>query len=195
VDAAVPCRWLSRGNKNLRLFNQSGVWQVSDLGSTNGFFLDGARLQLQQPVALTKGETVLEVGKAGQAQAPAWLCFRVGARNAVELSFGMHGEEQTSAHLKWLFFYHEASVRDEPPASFVAANGGADFAADLSFRNRGLWITPTLGSSVTIGGHEFFQTTPLAPGCDLNINGAAWRIEKFQAATAEAQFIPLTATA
>ena len=45
ADVAIPCRWLSRGTKNLRLYRDKGRWMVSDLGSTNGHFLDGVRLK------------------------------------------------------------------------------------------------------------------------------------------------------
>ena len=45
ADVTIPCRWLSRGTKNLRLYRDKGRWMVSDLGSTNGHFLDGVRLK------------------------------------------------------------------------------------------------------------------------------------------------------
>ena len=55
ADVAIPCRWLSRGAKNLRLQMQDGQWHASDLGSTNGHFLDGKRLQANVPVPLPRG--------------------------------------------------------------------------------------------------------------------------------------------
>ncbi len=51
--------------RHLRLFLREGSWWVEDLGSTNGTFLDAARLTTAQPVGvgsvLRIGRTALEL--------------------------------------------------------------------------------------------------------------------------------------
>ena len=168
---------------------------ISDLGSTNGHFVDGVRLVPQQPLVLANGEILLEIGKTDAEPAPAWLRFRVSASNAVELSFGEQSEEEAGAGLKWLFVHKVASVGCAPQASLVVANSGADFAAELSFHNQGLWITPRQSRSVQIDGHEFSQATPLPIGCELRVGAAAWRIEKSRPIAAKPQSVPATAIA
>src|SRR3954468_7079260 len=86
ADVTIPCRWLSRGAKNLRLYRDQDRWMVSDLGSTNGHFLNGKRLKPNEGVLLGEGDTVLEVGKTGSEPAPAWLRFQVGRSGAVQVS-------------------------------------------------------------------------------------------------------------
>jgi EAL domain-containing protein (putative c-di-GMP-specific phosphodiesterase class I) len=191
ADAAIPCRWLSRGNKNLKLFNLKGIWQISDLGSTNGHFVDGVRLEPQQPFALAEGETLVEIGKTGSEPAPAWLLFRISASNAVELTFGVHAEEQTDAQ-SWLFI-HDMAGADQDTVAVADAVGFA--LDDLSFHNRGLWITPRPGSTVQIGGHEFSQAVPLPVGCDVKFGATQWRVEKSPHSAPRPQSVPATAIA
>ena len=51
--------------RHARVFNRAGAWHAEDLGSTNGTFLDGARLVAAQPLRLGStlriGRTVIEV--------------------------------------------------------------------------------------------------------------------------------------
>ena len=51
--------------RHARVFNRVGAWHAEDLGSTNGTFLDGARLTTAQPLRLGStlriGRTVIEV--------------------------------------------------------------------------------------------------------------------------------------
>jgi hypothetical protein len=51
--------------RHARVFNRAGVWHAEDLGSTNGTFLDGARLTTAQPLrvgaTMRIGRTVIEV--------------------------------------------------------------------------------------------------------------------------------------
>jgi len=43
---AIPCRWLSRGAKNLKLYRDQGRWMVTDLGSTNHVFVNGEQAEV-----------------------------------------------------------------------------------------------------------------------------------------------------
>jgi EAL domain-containing protein (putative c-di-GMP-specific phosphodiesterase class I) len=192
ADIAVPCRWLSRGPKNLRLFHEDGAWRVCDLGSTNGHFHQGTRLLPDQPLALPPGETVLEIGKIGSQPAPAWLRFKVSGKGALELSYGTIEPDPVSDSRRWLLFCDEFSVGRDPEACLISPAADAAFAADVSSRNGGLWITPRAGRTVRIGPYEFSQVVPLPVGAEVQIGTLAWQTaEAFTSSTAD----PVKATA
>lgn len=176
ADIAVPCRWLSRGAKNLKLFHDGAAWQVCDLGSTNGHFHNGTRLLPNQAITLPEGETVLEVGRVDDQPAPAWLQFKVSG-NAVELSYGGTDPDPVSATRRWLVFRETLAFAE---------------TADIVARNGGLWVRPRAGRSVGVGPHDFSATVPLILGAELRIGAQAWQAAPaFTTPTSE----PIKATA
>jgi EAL domain-containing protein (putative c-di-GMP-specific phosphodiesterase class I) len=178
ADITIPCRWLSRGTRNLRLSRENGQWVACDLGSTNGHFHNGVRLAANQPMCLPDGETLLEVGKTDAGPAPAWLKLRVTHEGALELTFGMPGGGEDAAEgQKWLLVPEEASIGRDGAAALVIADSAADFVADIGWRNGGLWLTPRPGCAVTVGGNEFVQPLPLPASCDASFGAACWRVE------------------
>jgi EAL domain-containing protein (putative c-di-GMP-specific phosphodiesterase class I) len=197
ADITIPCRWLSRGTKNLRLSYENGQWLACDLGSTNGHFMDGVRLPANKPTPLPEGETLLEVGKTGNEPAPAWLKLRITPEGAAVLTFGMPGSEDDTAIAgqKWLLVQREASLGKSPQAALTIADSAADFAADIGWRKDGLWLTPRSGGSITVGGHEFSQSLPLPSGCDVSFGVAVWRVEKDKASLPKARVSSSPATA
>jgi len=174
ADVTIPCRWLSRGTKNLRLYRDKGRWMVSDMGSTNGHFLDGLRLKLREGVALPEGETVLEVGKNGAEPAPAWLRFCVTHSGAVELTFGMANDEDRtiSANQKWMLFHPDSGQENDATA---AHEPGFD---SLVWRHGGFWLMPPAGSTIKLAGHEFSRSVPLPAGCDVTLGASVWRTDQ-----------------
>ncbi len=192
ADVIIPCRWLSRGTKNLRLYRDKGRWMISDLGSTNGHFLDGVRLKPREGVALTEGETILEVGKNGGEPAPAWLCFRVTHSGAVELTFGVANNEDQGASInqKWMLFHPDGGQENDATA---AHEPGFD---SLVWRHGGFWLMPAAGSTIKLAGHEFSRSVPLPAGCDVTLGAGVWRSgQNAPAPTKPAQSAPATAFA
>src|SRR4051812_49990958 len=61
--------------KHCELFEKKGLLLVKDLGSSNGTFVNGKRIQEQRVLEpgdeLTIGQVMLKVAKAGQAPPPA----------------------------------------------------------------------------------------------------------------------------
>lgn len=192
ADVTIPCRWLSRGSKNLRLYRDRGRWMVTDMGSTNGHFLGGVRLKPHEAMPLTEGETLLEVGKTGAAPAPAWLRFHVGPSGAIELTFGMGDDEDQTicASLKWVLLHQDCPGGDNDATALGADLGG------IAWRNGGLWLVPRTGGTVKLAGHEFSQSLPLPAGCEVTLGSAAWRAEKTRPLLSKAsQSSPTTAFA
>ena len=192
ADITIPCRWLSRGTRNLRLYRDKGRWMVSDMGSTNGHFLDGVRLKPRDGIPLPEGETVLEVGKNGAEPAPAWLHFCVTPAGAVELTFGTANNEDRgmSARQKWMLLHPESSYENDATA---AHKPGFD---SLVWRNGGFWLVPAAGGTIRLAGHEFSRSVPLPVGCDVTLGSGVWHAEKIGALPAlPSQPAPATACA
>jgi len=177
ADVTIPCRWLSRGAKNLKLYRDQGRWMVMDMGSTNGHFLGGTRLKANEGVPLGEGETLLEVGKTPSEPAPAWLRFHVGRSGAVHLSFGMaNNEDETAcATQKWMLLPQDGGPARSSDATVMSDNG--DFSS-IAWRNGGLWLVPRAGVSIQLAGHEFAQSLPLPAGCEVKLGASQWRAEK-----------------
>jgi EAL domain-containing protein (putative c-di-GMP-specific phosphodiesterase class I) len=195
ADVTIPCRWLSRGAKNLRLYRDQGRWMVSDLGSTNGHFLNGTRLKPNEGVPLGEGETVLEVGKTGSEPAPAWLRFQVGRFGAVELSFGMaNNEDETAcATQKWMLLHPDTGGARAADATVMSDRDGF---SNIAWRNGGLWLVPRSGAGVQLAGHEFSHSLPLPVGCEVRLGATVWRAEKTRPVLARpSQSSPTTAFA
>jgi EAL domain-containing protein (putative c-di-GMP-specific phosphodiesterase class I) len=177
ADVTIPCRWLSRGAKNLRLYRDQDRWMVSDLGSTNGHFLNGARMKPNEGVPLGEGETVLEVGKTGSEPAPAWLRFQVGRSGAVELSFGMANNEDETACTtqKWMLLPQDTGPSRATDATVMSDTAGF---SNIAWRNGGLWLVPRSGATVQLAGREFSQSVPLPVGCEVKLGTNVWRSDK-----------------
>ena len=193
ADVAIPCRWLSRGVKNLRLFLEAGRWHIADLGSANGHFLGNVRLKPNEKYPLERGETLLEIGKTAAEAAPAWLRLRIGRENSVEVSYGIAGESDEENQQTWLLFHQDASVGSDNDASLTISDSGPDFAADISFREQGMWIIPRAGNTIRIGRYEFSQAVPLAAGTQISFGASAWQIEKPHNLSFKPRSLPLTA--
>jgi EAL domain-containing protein (putative c-di-GMP-specific phosphodiesterase class I) len=179
-DISIPCRWLSRASKNLRLHVENSGWHISDLGSTNGHFIGDKRLAPNEPVALAAGETLVEVGKTGTGPAPAWLRFQVNPDGSVQLNFGLGSDaDETGTSVsgrQWIVFDRALTVGGTAMAG-LAAGDGPDAVADISMRESGLWIAPRAGQVIVLGGHEFSQAIPLATGFALQLGSGSWSVE------------------
>jgi hypothetical protein len=182
ADVAIACRWMSRGEKNLRVFLQGSAWYVEDLGSTNGHFLDGKRLMPFKSHRLDDGETLVEIGKTGNATAPAWLLFRVSAEGAVHMSFGVNNpaDQVASANssTEWVLFDAEFALGRSPSAALIIPECGTEIEADISLRNGSIWVTPRAGQTIRLDDAEFAQGVPLVCGSTLTIGNSSWAIEE-----------------
>jgi EAL domain-containing protein (putative c-di-GMP-specific phosphodiesterase class I) len=188
ADIAIACRWMSRGEKNLRVFTEANAWYLEDLGSTNGHFLDGNRLTPFKSHRLDDGETLIEIGKSGSAAAPAWLLFRLSTEGALHLSFGINAQADLAANVNsctdWILFDSELSLGRSPSAALVIPECAAEIEADISLRSGKLWVTPRSGETVRLGDVEFLQGVPLVCGSTLIVGNSQWNIEELTAPTA-----------
>src|SRR5258706_9318534 len=73
VDISINCRWFSRGERSLHLWSDGSDWFIEDLGSTNGCFIGGLRLEKNKRFALSIGRTTIEIGRSIEMRAPVIL--------------------------------------------------------------------------------------------------------------------------
>ena len=72
----VKCRWLGPIDKNLRIYRDGDAYLIEDLGSNNGYLINGERLRAKHPVEIAFGRTMVEICLASGAIAPLWFQFQ-----------------------------------------------------------------------------------------------------------------------
>ena len=209
VDIPIGCRWLSRGDKNLRLFFEAGQWFVEDLGSTNGTSVDDHTLAPGKPYALPAGETVIEIGKRAGSVAPVSIRLRRASANssAVVMSFSADetrlqaGAEEgqwlswrEDVRTQWILFDRRIRLGTTEDCDVVLADSDTESAAEISFED-GFWISPLQGA-LAVAETPFMERAPVPAGADVAIGGVRLRAEAPPAAvTVPAETMPKRAKA
>jgi EAL domain-containing protein (putative c-di-GMP-specific phosphodiesterase class I)/CheY-like chemotaxis protein len=196
VDIPVACRWFSRGDKNLRLYEEGEDWFVEDLGSTNGNSIGDRPLQPGRPYKLAFGETLIEIGKRAGSSAPIALRLRrpptcpgviVMTLLADEVRLLDAAEENQWPSWKedlratWVVFNGRISLGASKNCAVVLNDCGADIAAEIWF-HEGFRIAPLPGVPLVIAEANFMEQAPLPSGADLSVGSARLRVEKFSPA-------------
>ena len=196
VDIPVACRWFSRGEKNLRLYEEGEDWFVEDLGSTNGSSIGDRPLQPDRAYKLPYGETIIDIGKRAGSAAPIALRLRrpptcpgaiVMTLLADELRLNDASEESQWPSWKedlrttWIVFDGRISLGASKNCAVVLSDADEDTAAEIWFQE-GFWIVPSPNISLSIAEAPFTEQAPLPAGADLSLGGAQLRVEKFQPA-------------
>jgi hypothetical protein len=196
VDIPVACRWFSRGEKNLRLYEEGEDWFVEDLGSTNGSSIGNRQLQAGRPHKLAFGETLIEIGKQVGGSAPIALRLRrpptcpgaiVITLLADEARLNDASEENQWPSWKedlratWVVFDGRISLGAAKNCAVVLDDCGADTAAEIWFQE-GFWIAPSSNVPLVISDASFTEKAPLPAGADLSVGGARVRAEIFSTA-------------
>ncbi len=174
TDIAIPCRWLSRGDKSLRLFRHDDAWHVEDLGSTNGHFLHGVKMAVRHPVKLAQGILRIEVGRSPDGHAPAWLDLDI-RESAVALAFGMTGGQAETENVVWIAMSGAAAIQCDTTISL--ADQPADAGADIQFRDGELWVAPREGQTIALDDIAFQQAVPLPLGSTLTLGSVTLPIQ------------------
>jgi EAL domain-containing protein (putative c-di-GMP-specific phosphodiesterase class I) len=190
VDIPVGCRWLSRGDKNLRLFCEAGEWFIEDLGSTNGTSIGDEALVPGKPYALPAGETVIEIGKRAGTAAPVSICLRRASADSKAVMLSLCADEKRlrgaveesqwlswreDVRTQWVLFEGRVRFGTSEDCDVVLTDTSADSAADIAFEN-GFWISP-LSGEVTVAETPFTERAPLPAGADLSIGNVRLRVE------------------
>jgi EAL domain-containing protein (putative c-di-GMP-specific phosphodiesterase class I) len=194
VDIPVRCRWLSTGDKNLRVFFDGGQWHIEDRGSAHGHFIDGVRLQIRRPHALTVMETAVDIGLASGSIAPLSLLFRrpPGNANAVCIRF-LYDPDSLKAEIRkdewltlekelsstWILFEGHVSAGRSPDCGMVLDDCSFPRAATIRF-NKGFWIAPAPEVSIAIGDAEFQEETPLPANRELRLPGIPLQVRELR---------------
>jgi hypothetical protein len=197
VDIPVECRWLSRGEKGLRLSAQGKEWFVEDLGNTHGSWIDDRPLQSDRPYKLPYGETLIEIGKQAGSPAPVAIRLRRPSACPSAIVMTLHADDarmndaseesqwpswRDDLRITWIVFDERISLGASENCAVVLSDSGADIAAEICFHD-GFWITPLSNVPLSVAKIPFTEETPLATGADLFIGNARLRVETFQPAT------------
>jgi EAL domain-containing protein (putative c-di-GMP-specific phosphodiesterase class I) len=198
VDIPINCRWLSPGDKNLRLFFEEGDWFIEDCGSTHGYFFGDQRLHLRRPHMLPLGDTVLDIGLASGSIAPLSLTFRRPTPNPDAVVVDFHydqenleaeiGREQWPALERdlsscWICFDGQISAGRSPQGALVLGECTLATAATIKFDN-GFWIAPAADTFIGLGDSVFHQAVPLPAKAELRLAGAKLSVREYKPAQA-----------
>ncbi|HTE40946.1 MAG TPA: EAL domain-containing protein, partial [Steroidobacteraceae bacterium] len=201
VDIAVSCRWLSRGDKNLRLFSEGLLWMIEDLGSTNGTCIGEHVLTRGRPFALPIGETLIEIGKPTGTTAPVAIRMRrpSASPSAIVVTLVADPDHLASVgpddlwplwaeDLKatWIIFQESVTVGASKNCAIVLDDATSDVAAEIRFQD-GFWIRPFEGAELTIADVTFDEAVPLLVAESASIPGASFQVALAQARAATAQ--------
>jgi len=183
VDIPVKCRWFSKGEKNLRIFESAGNWFIEDLGSAHGHFVDESRLVPRRPYELSSGRTLVHIRLASGAIAPLSVLLERPSFDQHSLIIGFEydadslraelGDKEWSelkdelAHT-WIIFNGKVSIGASSGCTLTLDNCGSPIAATIEYAN-GYWISPTVDSRLAIDGTIFEQSVPLAAAPELAI--------------------------
>ncbi|HXJ01994.1 MAG TPA: EAL domain-containing protein [Micropepsaceae bacterium] len=194
VDVPIGCRWLSRGDKNLRLFAKGMEWFIEDLGSTNGSSIGDRILTPGEPYALPPGDTVIEIGKCIGNPAPVAIRLRRPAENSSAVVMSLMADETQLTYpvqaskwpswredlcTQWVLFQGRISLGTSTDGALVLPDAGAAKAAEIWFED-GFWIAPCAGGSLSIADSQFSERAPLPADADLVIGKTQLRVMSFK---------------
>jgi len=198
VDIPVGCRWLSRGDHNLRLFAEGTDWFVEDLGSTNGSSIGDRILAPGEPYALPLGETVIEIGKHAANLAPVAIRLWRPPANAGAVIMSLIADEAQLAYpiqsskwpswredvlTRWVVFQGQIDLGTSKNGAIVLNEAGAEKAAEIWFDD-GFWIAPCADAPLSIAETLFFERSPLPVGAGVAIGDARLHVERLQSGAA-----------
>src|SRR4029077_11928108 len=101
VDVSINCRWFSRGERSLHLWSEESDWFIEDLGSTNGCFVGGLRLEQNKRFALSAGQTTIEIGRSVDMRAPVILSINHASQGVVVVSVSVGAGFDKSGSQTW----------------------------------------------------------------------------------------------
>jgi EAL domain-containing protein (putative c-di-GMP-specific phosphodiesterase class I) len=189
VDVAINCRWFSRGERSLYLFTEGREWFIEDLGSANGSFIGGTRLQINRRYVLSKGETIVEIGRSSDQVAPVVVRLFRGGPDAVVISVRPGGAFEDPDHETW------PTLRDDLQKRWVVFRNDCPLGASeyeavaatpetamavLSYHN-GLWIAPAQSHTLRVNAHIFRDRVPVCDDAELSFGTLKLKVRKLAA--------------
>ena len=185
VDVSINCRWFSRGERSLRLWSEESEWFIEDLGSTNGCFVGGLRLEKNKRFALSAGQTTIEIGRSVDMRAPVVLSINDTSQGVVIVSvsvgagFDKSGSQtwpslQEDLIKRWVIF-REDFVIGSGDASRLLGFAPQEETSAITFQE-GFWITPRDGTSLRLDDRIFKEAVPLPLETDVEAGSAMFRV-------------------
>jgi hypothetical protein len=193
VDVSINCRWFSRGERSLHLWSEDSEWFIEDLGSTNGCFVGGLRLEKNKRFALSAGQTTIEIGRSVDMRAPVVLSINHASQGLIVVSvsvgagFDKSGSQswpslQEDLIRRWVIF-SEGFVLGSGDASKLLGFAPQEETVAVSFRD-GFWITPLQGTSLRLDDRMFRETVPLPLETDVEVGSATFRVVRARSSAA-----------
>jgi hypothetical protein len=200
VDISINCRWFSRGERSLHLWSEESEWFIEDLGSTNGCFVGGLRLETNKRFALSAGQTTVEIGRSIDMRAPVILSINQVSAGVVIVSvsvgagFDKSGSQtwpslQEDLIKRWVVF-NEEFVIGSGDASKLLGFAPQDKAAAIKFED-GFWITPLKGAALRLDDRMFKEAVPLPLETDLEVGSLMLRVVRARSSAAGPNAIPI----
>jgi len=185
VDVSINCRWFSRGERSLQLWSEGSDWFIEDLGSTNGCFVGGLRLEKNKRFALSAGQTTIEIGRSVDMRAPVILSINDTSQGVVIVSvsvgagFDKSGSQtwpslQEDLIKRWVIF-REDFVIGSGDASKLLGFAPQEETIAITFRD-GFWVTPRDGTSLRLDDKLFKEAVPLPLETDVEAGSATFRV-------------------
>jgi EAL domain-containing protein (putative c-di-GMP-specific phosphodiesterase class I) len=201
VDLPINCRWLSTGDRTLKLFLEQGEWFLEDRGSTHGHFIAGERIAHRRAIELPYGKTAIDIGMASGSIAPLSLVIDRSTREAATLTISFYYEEEslsseigrhqwpqleTDISTTWIVFGEEISVGRAPHCTLLLEDCRLPTAATIRYQD-GFWISPLPEAELRIGEAAFRADVPLPAQGELDLSGAALKLRAFNNGAASAK--------
>jgi len=185
VDVSINCRWFSRGERSLQLWSEESDWFIEDLGSTNGCFVGGLRLEKNKRFALSAGQTTIEIGRSVDMRAPVILSINDTSQGVVIVSvsvgagFDKSGSQtwpslQEDLIKRWVIFREDFVVGSGDASKLLGFEPQEETVA-ITFRE-GFWITPRDGTSLRLDDKIFKEAVPLPLETDVEAGSATFRV-------------------
>jgi hypothetical protein len=193
VDLPINCRWLSTGDRTLKLFMDQGEWFLEDRGSTHGHFIAGERIAHRRPIDLPYGKTAIDIGMASGSIAPLSLVIDRSTREASTLTISFYYEEESLSSeigrhqwpqlendisTTWIVFGDDISVGRAPHCTLLLEDCRLPTAGAIRYKD-GFWISPLPEAELKIGDAVFHADVPLPAQADLDLAGAPLKLRAF----------------
>jgi hypothetical protein len=196
VDIPMNYKWFAPGERNLRIFAQSGSWFIEDPGSFHGYLLDDQRLMPRKSIELPFGRSYIQPRTASGGATPLALSVTRTRGNPNAIVIELDGDPVTlrkevgekdwpalasELNSSWVIFDGPITVGNALDSTINLSDCGAPLAATLWF-DKHYWISPATDRGMLIEGAAFYQEMPLPGTATLAFGDARMLVQQAKGA-------------